>query len=307
MQAHPSKLDGREAEVAELVERGASNVEIAARFDVSEAAVRRYKARSDSAAPVDTLTADIDDPLELPVIVRDYSHLPSMFVYPLGDVHIGAPKHHARRWQQWVDYLTGQPNRSMIGTGDFLNSALKDSKSEAYDETHTVGKAKRQLRGQLAELAQSGRLDVMIPGNHEARIYRAVGDCPIEDITDALTVPYARSAVLMVYLVGDVQYEIFLRHGTGNGQSLVALDKGEKIVPLADVQVSAHTHRQAITTSEYFVREGDRMVRRRRYKVNAGSFVGWEHYAAEAGYAPTRIGAPRIYLDGRQRDVHCSL
>ncbi len=34
---------------------------------------------------------------------------------------------------------------------------------------------------------------------------------------------------------------------------------------------------------------------------------GSEKYAAVRGYSPGRLGAPRIFLDGRRRDLHISL
>lgn len=253
----------------------------------------------------DGLSSEVHDN-EIPVIVRDYSHLDSLRVYPLGDVHKGAATHQGERWREWLAYLSGRKDVSMLGTGDFLNAALKDSKSDVYEDVMTVGQAKRELRRELSTLAKSGRLDILLPGNHEARIHRAVGDCPIEDLADSLGCPYARSACLMVYKVGQVEYEIFVRHGTGNGQSLVTLAKGAAVIK-ADVYVTGHTHKQAVTVDEYFVRDGDRIRRQKRVFLSSGSYLGYEGYAAERGYVPTRIGAPRIHLDGHRHDVHVSV
>lgn len=254
----------------------------------------------------DGLSHDVS-PGEIPVFFRDYSHLPSLRVYPLGDVHVGSKAHQRDRWQEWVDYLCSRKDVSMLGTGDFLNAALKDSKSDVYEETMTVGQAKRGLRSQLRLLADEGRIDGLAAGNHEERIHRAIGDCPIEDLCDSLNTSYVKAAALFVYAVGDQTYEIFMRHGTGNGQSLVSMNKGAMVVPLADAHVAGHVHNQAIRADEYFVRVGDRLERRRRYYLNSGSFVGYEGYAQVRGYVPTRIGAPRIYLDGRRHDLHVSL
>lgn len=253
----------------------------------------------------DGLSSDVTDN-EIPVIFRDYSHLDSLRVYPLGDVHKGSATHQGDRWREWLAYLVSRKDVSMLGTGDFLNAALKDSKSDVYEDVMTVGQAKRELRRELAPLAESGRLDIMIPGNHENRIHRAIGDCPIEDLADSLGCPYARAACLLVYRVGDVEYEIFVRHGTGNGQSLATLAKGAAVIK-ADLYVTGHTHKQAVTVDEYFVREGDRIRRRKRVYLSSGSYLGYEGYAAERGYVPTRIGAPRIHLDGVRHDVHVSV
>jgi hypothetical protein len=107
--------------------------------------------------------------------------------------------------------------------------------------------------------------------------------------------------------VGDETYEIYARHGTGNGQSAVGLFKGNLVLPTADVFVTGHTHRQIVAPDDFFIRRGKKLVRRHRYYVSSGSFLGLERYAAERGYAPTRLGAPRIRLDGRTHDVRVTV
>lgn len=254
----------------------------------------------------DDLSHDTSHEGEIPVITRDYSHLGALRVYPLGDVHLGAQRHEAERWKEWLAYLASEPATSLMGTGDFLNAAIIGSKSDTYLETMTPQQAKWLLVEQLKPLATQGRLDVLAPGNHEARIHRATGDCPIYDCARALDVPYAKAACLLVYRVGDITYEIYMRHGSGNGQSLAQLGKSALVIS-ADAYVTGHTHRIACTADEYFQRVGDRCVRRRRYYVSSGSFLAYEDYAAERGYTPTRIGAPRIFLNGRRHEIHVSV
>jgi predicted phosphodiesterase len=253
---------------------------------------------------------EVSRPDEIPVIVRDYSKSDRHYIYPLGDVHKGSATHDQVRWQQWLNYLEGRSGTSLLGTGDFLNSALKDSKSEAYDETMTVGEAKRALRRELKPLADQGRIDLLMPGNHEDRIYRAVGDCPVRDLADSLETPYVEAAALVIYRVGKIEYEVYVRHGTGMGQSLAQLAKSGFVIK-ADIYITGHTHRQAVTADDYFTRDAgvdtSAVGRRKRYFVSSGSFLGYEKYAAARGYPPSRIGAPRIFLDGTAFDIHVSV
>lgn len=245
-------------------------------------------------------------PDEIPIIHRDYSDRDRHYIYPLGDVHLGAKQHNAPMWEEWLQYLEDREDCSLLGTGDFLNVAIVGSKSDVYDETMTVGEAKRLMRRQLAPLAEQGRIDVLMPGNHEDRITRAIGDCPIHDIADSLDVNYVQAAVLIVYRVGDMEYECFLRHGTGNGQSLVAMEKGQKVIR-ADIYVTAHIHNQAARVGDHFERKGGRVGRRKFLALTAGSFLGYESYAAVRGYSPGHMGSPRVFLDGRRHDFHVSL
>lgn len=248
-----------------------------------------------------------EEPIEVPLIKRDYSGEKKHYVYPLGDVHIGAKNHHAQLWREWLGYLIARPEASLLGTGDFLNTAILGAKSDVYDERMTVGEAKRMLIEQLRPLAEQHRVDVLIPGNHEDRITRAIGDCPIHDVADTLEVPYVEAAVMLLYTVGDQEYRVFMRHGTGNGQSMAVLAKGRTVIP-ADVYITGHTHRQQVLAEDVFeVEDHERVGRRKWYAVSSGSFLGYERYAAQRGYSPGRLGAPRIFLDGTKHDVHVSL
>lgn len=245
-------------------------------------------------------------PEEIPVIRRDYSGQEKHAIYPLGDVHIGAKQHDAAMWEQWLGYLEDRPNCSLLGTGDFLNTAIIGSKSDVYDEQMSVGEAKRLLRSQLKTLADEKRVDALMPGNHEDRITRATGDCPILDVCDTLSVPYVQSSALVIYTVGDFEYEVFLRHGTGTGQSFTALDKSRNVIR-ADIYVTGHIHNQAARVGDLFERQGSKVGRRKFLVVSSGAFLGYESYAAVRGYGAGHMGAPRVFLDGRRHDFHVSL
>lgn len=249
---------------------------------------------------------DTEEPVELPLIQRDYGHEDRHYLYAIGDVHIGAKSHHSRMWQQWLDFLLAKPNASLLGTGDFLNTAILGSKSDVYDERMTVGEAKRLLIDQLAPLAEAGRIDALMPGNHEDRITRAIGDCPIRDVADSLNVPYIEAAGMFLYEIGQITYRVFMRHGTGNGQALSALAKGRGVIP-ADVYITGHTHRQQVLAEDIFDVESNRVGRKKWYAVSSGSFLGYERYAAQRGYSPGRLGAPRIFFDGKRHDLHVSI
>lgn len=251
---------------------------------------------------------EVSRPDEIPIIRRDYSHLSSLALYPMGDVHLGALSHNGKMWQGWLDYLQARGNASLLGTGDFLNTALKDSKSDVYDETMKVGDAKRLLRRQLTPLAKEKRIDGLAPGNHEERIHRATGDCPIMDVCDSLGVPYIETAALLVYTVGDQEYEVYLRHGTGSGQGFAQLEKS-RLVIRADIYITGHIHNQSARVGDQFEhnRGAGHVERRKFLVVTSGAFLGYEKYAAVRGYQAGHMGAPRIHLSGRRHDFHVSL
>lgn len=306
-----SRLDARFDEIVADVENKMSQNAMAAKYGVARSTIQNWiKTRIEGDYSPHSLDSSVSDEyVEIPVVLRDYSHLDHLFVYPMGDVHKGAAAHAADRWNEWLGYLTANPNASMLGTGDFLNAALKDSVSDVYDETMPVGVAKRELRKELEPLAKDGRIDILIPGNHEARIHRAIGDCPIEDVADSLKVPYARDAAVVIYKVGKIEYVFYVRHGTGGGQVGARANRlaQQARTLIADVYVSGHTHSQLCFPQDVFVVEKRKVVRRRQLFVSSGSFMNMEAYGVVAGFAPQKIGAPRIRLDGVRLDAHASI
>lgn len=253
-------------------------------------------------------------PNELPIFERHYEDLDRLHVYPLGDVHKGSSNYQHDIWTRWLEYVAGKDHASFLGTGDFLNVALKDSVSDVYSEQLTVGDAKWQLRDELKPIAEAGRLDLLLPGNHEGRITRATGDCPIRDVAMALEVDYAPVAAVVIYYVGDEVYEVAIRHGSGGssraGAQATSMERESQVV-IADVYVRGHTHRQQVLRGAVFQVDygegGPSVYRRRQLYVTSGSFLSFEEYAARMGLPPADIGCPRIRLDGRRKDAHASI
>lgn len=250
-----------------------------------------------------------DDYVEVPVIHRDYSHLPYLCVFPIGDVHKGSPAHDTAVWRAWLDKVNEFENSSIILTGDLFNTALKTSVSESYDECLTLRGAREELEWELEPL--KSKIDLAIPGNHEARFYRAVGDCPVAVVADKLGVPYAQEVAFVVYHVGEQRYTFLVRHGSGGG--MIGARAGRLLRQAeafdADVYISGHTHAMQAFPSEQFKIDPktDKPSRHRRYFIASGSFLRYEPYAAVQAYPPTMLGAPLVFLGGADYRVHVTI
>lgn len=265
---------------------------------------------------------------EIPIFHLDYSDLGSLNMYPMGDVHVGAPQFAESTWDRWTDYLVDTPGTSVLFTGDGLNAALTTSVSDTYSEKLNVNDALKLLRAKLRPLVDNDQLDGMVRGNHEDRIWRAAGLDPLDQLADEFSIPYSPASMLLVYHVGDVEYEVFVRHGTGNGAATMGsqvnqLERAARIIQ-ADVFLTGHTHTQAAFPKDLFRRGGsnptrvainprayrrpaERVERHKQLFVSSGSFLAYEEYAAQRGFPPAHIGAPRLYLDGRRKDAHASV
>jgi hypothetical protein len=269
-------------------------------------AIRRYESRGGrSGSELRELSGE--GAVEVPVIVRDYSQHESIRVYPMGDFHIGSPAHHRAKLDEWLDYIVDTPNATILNTGDNLNAAILGSKSDVYAEVQPAQAALEDFEDRFRPVAEAGRLDVVTGGNHEARIYRATGIDVMRVAARTLGVQHFEGAAVMVYKVGGQTYTFWVRHGTGNApSSMNALTKAGDVA-IADVYVTGHTHRQAVVLEDQFSVVGGKVVRSPRRYVSSGSFVSYERYAAERGYVPSHLGAPRIFLDGTRKDFHVSI
>lgn len=301
------------AKAAQLLREnpGMSKVKAAEEVGINESTLR-YGLRRLSEAGVpgrgEPGVGDLE-PEEIEVIHRDYSDLDELYIYPLSDVHKGSKAHHHNKWLEWIDYIAHEPNSSLLLNGDMVNAAVPNSKSDIFTEQMTVQEATEELGDELRVVKD--RIDAIDPGNHEARVYRLTGIDPARTVARDLGIPYFQTAAMLVYKVGGVEYEVFVRHGTGGGgkrpgSKANAMEDSARIV-VADVYVTGHTHTQMTFPEEIFVREGGRYVRRRQYFVASGSFLRYEDYAAERGMPPTKIGAPRIRLEGSRVDAHVTI
>jgi len=196
---------------------------------------------------------------EIPVFIRDYSDQELHRPYPLGDLHIGAPEFQEDALDEWFQYLLDTPNTSLLNTGDNTNCALTTSVSDTYKEKLTVQEARQKQTEKFRPLAEANKIDAIIDGNHEMRVYRSTGDSPNSAVADALNLNYSMAACVVRYLVGDQSYDVFLRHGTGGGGTMGAavnrLQKQEQIID-ADIYVSGHTHTQVAFPKNRFVPDG---------------------------------------------------
>lgn len=291
---------------------------------VEEIRSRTKGGRSSDGLPEDPAT----NLSEIPIFHLDYSDCPTLHNYPLSDVHIGSDHFAEGVWDKWTDYLLTTPGVSTMLNGDGLNAAIVGSVSDVYSEKMPPGQATNLLEAKLAPLAEKGILDGITRGNHEARIWRAAGLDPLEMLALKLGVPYTPHGMLLVYHVGDQTYRVFVRHGTGNGAGTVGaqanqLERAARIIE-ADIYVTGHTHSQLAfprdvfrwvpaegerqtLNSRAFQISGDRVERNKMMFVSSGSFLAYEPYAAERGYPPAHIGAPRIFMDGRTKDIHASV
>lgn len=251
-------------------------------------------------------------------VVKDLGALEHAYILPLGDIHIGAPEYNEKKFLKFRDWVAQTPNTFVVLPGDILNCATKTSKSDTYSETMPVQEAKKYAVKVLEPI--KGKILGIVRGNHEARVWRESGDDPAEDIAMALGVDYNPHGLYLNLKVGQyhktrdsrINYLFYMTHGHGGGSTKGAktnvLAKTSNIVD-ADCYVVGHIHFMNTFKDKYLRPDvkHSRMEFVTRTYVSAGSFLDWGGYSEDMMLPPSKLGAPRIRLDGGRKDLHVSI
>lgn len=242
----------------------------------------------------------------------------TVYIYPLGDVHIGDKNCDMRRLDKYLEYLArddGIP-RFMIGLGDWLNVATRHSKSSPHQQSLTFDGQMDLAVEKLSPIAD--RILAMVIGNHEDRLVDHVGFDPMKHLCERLDIPYLGYSGVVALRVdapkkkdsntnrpGRVpQYIFYVHHCTGGGNT--AGGKMNRVVKLADIfpdaniYLGGHTHGEGSTkgTAERWDMGKKKIFEQERLFVNTGAFLKYGGYAEAKQLSPTGIGAPRIELSG---------
>ena len=106
----------RNGELLALAQQFATDQALADHLGVPRTTLRDHIYRIGSREAINAARnlPEAETPEELQLIRRDYSSESRHYLYPLGDVHLGAKHHHGRMWQQCLDFLATKPNASLL-------------------------------------------------------------------------------------------------------------------------------------------------------------------------------------------------
>jgi len=237
------------------------------------------------------------------------------YILPIGDIHIG---------DKAVDYGLLERNIGwakdndalIIGTGDWLNVALRNSKSSPFQQDMTLEEQIKKCV-QLFEPVKHNILGV-IQGNHEARCEKDGNIDPLSVVCVHVGCEYLKYSGVINIVVGSSKncfaYTFYVHHTTGGGQTaggkINRVDKLRQIVSNADCYLGGHNHALGVmpVTTRVIETSHDRVVEKRQMLIDCGSYVKYDdNYSEQMGLQPAKLGSPRIRLDGGKRDIHCSV
>ena len=182
---------------------------------------------------------------DLDIIIKKYPHeWDSLRVYAIGDVHVGATNFDERAIRKKIDIIANDKQGVWVLCGDTADLGLKNSKTNVFQATM---QPKEQLEF-VYELFKpiTHKLSACVPGNHEERITKEVGTCPLYDLCVRWGVPdvYRENLAITKYIFGTrkgKQPQTFIgitTHGSTRNKHRKFINCFDGV----DFAVSGHTH-----------------------------------------------------------------
>jgi len=237
-------------------------------------------------------------------------------IIPISDVHLGDKQLNMKLLKDTLKRIKEEENTYTILNGDFCNCALKNSKSDVYEDNISPME-QLNLMLELIEPIKD-KILVISTGNHEDRITKETNI----DITRlaakqlGIENKYAESWWYLYLRFGQkaegakrpMCYQITGYHGSGGGRKVGGkanrLQEMSQVV-IADVYIMSHTHtpmsmKQQIWLPDY---ANNSLNKKEMYYLMSNSFLESEGYGEKLGMIPVSNSITEIELDGTKRKI----
>ena len=231
--------------------------------------------------------------------------VPVIKIFPLADLHEGAKTHNRKAMLNYIEYIRAHAGAFAIGTGDWMENALRDSIGPGVYESQPPRLQIHQLEEDLYPIAH--KIIVAQPGNHEDRTYRSSGLCPLEYLCRNLAVPYINDQIHITIFWKGHRWEFFSFHGKTSsrtkGGKLNEAMRPRNFQGHIDFMLMSHVHDSIRNPVGNIVRnyQDFKLEIRESYVVICPSFLGYfGSYASKQAMEPGTQGAVAcaIYPDG---------
>lgn len=187
---------------------------------------------------------------DLEIITRTYpADYKILRVYAIGDVHVGSREFNEEAIRKKIDIIKNDPVGVVSICGDLADYGLKNSKTNVYEQTMNP-KAQQEYVFELFKPI-ADKMIACVPGNHEGRITREVGLCPMYDLCVLWGVPevFRENMAITRLNFGKIRGEyqnsfvILTTHGSTRNKhkKFIACFDG------LDAAISGHTHTPSYT------------------------------------------------------------
>lgn len=247
------------------------------------------------------------------ILWYSFDKAPSITVYPLADIHLGAEGVDFQAFYGLVKEIAKEPNSVVTLQGDLLDNGIKNSVTNCYKATMRPSEQKREMAKALEPIRD--KILCILPGNHERRSGKEVDDDPCYDIASKLDLEdrYRESIAFLRIGVGidkrhlerGIAYHIACVHGAGGGglagTGVSRADNYIQSLDGIDILIHAHNHRPyAHRGSKLVVDAQNRTVKQRPYlTMCTGGWLQYVGYPVDKGLRPVAMpGANKLMLSG---------
>ena len=259
-----------------------------------------------------------------------YAHMLStsfkeLLLVPIADIHEDNPLHSSKHLSRTINFISEHRNAYGIFIGDMIEAVLKTSKGDIWHQTKTPKEQAKAVIKKFMPIKK--KLLGCCSGNHEARVYDAVGDDYAEMIADELGIPYRAEGIALKISFGTgnqrhpdrpYTYFIYATHGYGGARTKSAKAvKVERVATWlhADCYIMAHDHVVNVSPDVYLMpdprtrlevdKDGNEtgftigsFTAHRKMLVKTNAYLKWGGYSERGGFPPTDLETPIIKLAG---------
>jgi hypothetical protein len=255
-----------------------------------------------------------------------------VYVLPIGDIHAGSldfSRDSERKLNGYIDWVESNKDSFVFLMGDLWDLATRHSKTNPHMATMNLNQAKQWTKKKFWPIRK--QIAGAIDGNHDLRLVDHAGYNPLEEWCDVMGIQHYGASVVMRFNVcgtsgrtgstcgGRCSYLAYYHHTTAGGTTMGGkvnrVVKLSEIVEGCDLYCGAHNHALSVSFNRIWrpsLVSGQIKLQKRAF-VLTGGYVDWSRSYAEAKMlTPSKLGSPRIRLDGGQnkyhtKDIHVSL
>ena len=235
-----------------------------------------------------------------------------VYLYPLGDIHIGDNgfgKVSEEKLKGYIDWIKNTPNAFAFLMGDLVNCATLGSPSSPFQQN-------LDLAGQIKKVVElfepiKDKIVGAIDGNHESRLIKYSGYSPTISICERLGgVSYFGPSGIIIFRLGcrngkspRHSFTGYFHHTTGGGRTVGAkmnrVDMLRDIIPNADFYCGGHNHQLGVIHNVTHVvnQTTGKMDVIKQMIIDCGGYLEWnDSYAESMMLRPLKIGSPRVHM-----------
>lgn len=184
---------------------------------------------------------------DLDVIIKQYpKEQNKLRVYAIGDVHVGSPEFNEAAIRKKIRMISEDKYGVVSICGDLGDYGLKNSRTNVYRATMQPAEQQKYIYELFYPIKD--KIVACTPGNHEARVTKEAGLCPMYDLCVLWGIPevYRENVAINKFIFGSPKGNHYQQNTfigiTTHGSTRAKHKKFIACFDNVDFAISGHTH-----------------------------------------------------------------